>query len=219
MKTHFICLANSKKYGERCIAGIEVNLDENAGYKTILKTYKPKWIRPVTTEEFGQVPSNLVQHLKLLDLIEIEIINEQPKGYQSENVLFDKKSIKVLKNLTLNKDCLDNLCDNYPDTLFGNRGKALPSDKIDNFDYSLKLVKVENPEFYYSSEHNFNQLRVKFLYFTNEYDLSVTDVNFATAFQEDNEMLIFSNHFYFVISLSIEFNSFYYKLVAGIIHF
>jgi hypothetical protein len=220
MKTHFICLANSKKYGERCIAGIEVNLDENAGYKTILKTYKPKWIRPVTNDEFGQIPASLVQHLKLYDLVELDVIEHQPNGYQSENVLFEKNSIRVLRNLSMDVDCIEKMCDNYPDRLFGNCGKAIPFDRIKEIDYSLKLVKIENPEFYYfNSSTCSNQLRVKFMYFTNEYDLVVTDVNFKIAFEADNEILLFSNHFFFVISLGLAFNEFHYKLVAGILHF
>jgi hypothetical protein len=197
-----------------------VNLDENAGYKTILKTYKPKWIRPVTTEKFGQVPSALVGHINVLDLVEIEVEEVTPNGYQSENALFDAKSIKVLRNLALDFECLDNLCDNYPATLFGNRGKAIPLDKIETFDYSLKLVKVDDPQFYYcNSEHVQNQLRVKFHYFENEYDFVITDVNFCKAFEQNNEMLLFCNHFYFTISIGLNFEDWHYKLVAGIIHF
>ncbi|MER3491021.1 MAG: hypothetical protein C4323_01045 [Mastigocladus sp. ERB_26_2] len=71
-----ICLANSKKYGDRCIAGIEISTG--------------KWIRPVTNLEFGQVPKEMClvdgEEPKLLDILEILLINTYP-GYELENRL------------------------------------------------------------------------------------------------------------------------------------
>lgn len=42
-----LCLANSYKHGGRCIAGIEVTLD-NKGYSIVRDVNGvPKWVRPV----------------------------------------------------------------------------------------------------------------------------------------------------------------------------
>ncbi len=79
MKTTFVCLANSFKEGGRCIAGIEIN-----GNNCILINNKPKWIRPISqSTEHGQVPTYLVSHIKLLDIVEIDIIKIVPDDYQS----------------------------------------------------------------------------------------------------------------------------------------
>ena len=49
MKAIFICLANSKKYGERCIAGIELTKGANGNLTVVKENGRPKWIRPVSS--------------------------------------------------------------------------------------------------------------------------------------------------------------------------
>lgn len=54
MKKLFICLANSAKYKERCIAGIEVTKRPNDKYSVIKKNPKQlQWLRPVTSAQYG----------------------------------------------------------------------------------------------------------------------------------------------------------------------
>ena len=59
MCTRFVCLANSYKEGGRCIAGIE--LDEND--EPIMVDGHPKWIRPVSESRFGELDNLLVESL------------------------------------------------------------------------------------------------------------------------------------------------------------
>lgn len=87
MKTLFICLANSKKLGERCIAGIEVRKTGGA-YRHVKREGKPKWIRPVSKNQYGAVREDLVGDINLMDIIEIEIEEFCPNGYQYENATF-----------------------------------------------------------------------------------------------------------------------------------
>jgi hypothetical protein len=72
--TQIICLANSKKYGDRCIAGIE--------------TSTGKWIRPTSNLEYGQVPKEMIlvdgKEPRLLDILEIPLATTCP-GYEYEN--------------------------------------------------------------------------------------------------------------------------------------
>ncbi|MGK7898255.1 MAG: hypothetical protein AB4372_32710 [Xenococcus sp. (in: cyanobacteria)] len=79
--TQIICLANSWKYGERCIAGINI--------------HTKKWVRPIYTNsnhsENGSVPENIRlidgQEPKLLDIISMPLDKEGDNfGFQSENV-------------------------------------------------------------------------------------------------------------------------------------
>jgi ATP-dependent DNA helicase RecQ len=72
-----ICLANSRKHGERCIAGIEVETG--------------RWVRPVSGLDDGRVPRarQLIngKDVKLLDLIRIPLAETGPDfGFESENL-------------------------------------------------------------------------------------------------------------------------------------
>lgn len=76
MKRKIICLANSRKYYGRCIAGKEVNgLD---------------WIRPISSRDNEEL---LLSHIKysngaevgLLDIIEVDLTKSKPAQYQPEN--------------------------------------------------------------------------------------------------------------------------------------
>lgn len=73
-----ICLANSKKFGERCIAGIDIPTGQ--------------WIRPVYNNEDGSVPrtTRLVdgKEPELLDIIDIPLaINGKNADFVRENIL------------------------------------------------------------------------------------------------------------------------------------
>ena len=79
--TQIICLANSWKRGERCIAGINI--------------HTKKWVRPIYTNsnhsEDGSVPENIRlidgKEPELLDIIHIPLDKEGDNfGFQSENL-------------------------------------------------------------------------------------------------------------------------------------
>ena len=78
MYTQVICLANSWKHSDRCIAGIEINTG--------------KWIRPVTSLEDGRIPKQvrLIDNNEptSLDILEIPLAETGPNfGFASENRL------------------------------------------------------------------------------------------------------------------------------------
>ena len=121
MKRCFVCLANSKKYGERCIAGIELTAGKERKYEIVKKENKPKWIRPVMREKYGAVPSHLVGHIQLLDVVEIDVTKEVPNGYQYENCEFDLRSVKVIDSIKPRPESLDKLCDQHQTQLLQQR--------------------------------------------------------------------------------------------------
>ena len=73
-----VCLANSRKLNGRCVAGRE--WDGKAF---------GKWIRPVSSSQTGELASERYykdgNDPKLLDIIEIPLIEPLPHGYQTEN--------------------------------------------------------------------------------------------------------------------------------------
>lgn len=78
-----ILLANSKKPGGRCLAG----LDE-AG----------NWVRPVSNSQGGAISRTYTLDsagpLRPLDTIEFSVISAAPMPYQGENVLIDQSTIR-----------------------------------------------------------------------------------------------------------------------------
>ena len=220
MRKLFICLANSKKYNERCIAGIEVTAKNPEEFLPVTVNNRPKWIRPVTNAIHGEVPSKLVDDMRLLEVYEVEIIQDCPKGYQSENALFRKptlKKIKRLENMTPNH--LEWITDKEATCLFQTKGKAISKEKIGKISNSLCLVKAENPEVYEKQyrEWEIPKPRIKFFYKNHSYDLPITDVDFLKAFSNDKEIVEKANHLFVTVSLGAEHEGWFYKIAAGII--
>ena len=79
-----VCLANSCKFGGRCIAGVELRPSGRFG----------QWIRPIT----GRT-SKAINHFEqtctdstwtgLLDILDIDFGYAVPEGHQSENILIN----------------------------------------------------------------------------------------------------------------------------------
>jgi hypothetical protein len=214
MKTKFICLANSYKEGGRCVAGIELDANNNP----IITGGRPKWIRPVTGAEHGVIPTVMAESFKVLDIIEIDITDLRPEGYQSENVTFNESNIRV--NNKCDKDRLHHLCENK-NLIFGSTGKAVSKENIENLNHSLMLIQVNRFEIVlkeYEDRPGKPQIRLLFNYNGSRYDLPVTDPQFLFSCQKNSELLHGISPIYLCVSLGIEWNGWYYKLIAGIIY-
>ncbi|MGB4774807.1 MAG: hypothetical protein WBP45_06530 [Daejeonella sp.] len=214
MPTRFVCLANSFKEGGRCLAGIE--LDTNNNPKIV--NGHPKWIRPICNTPHGEVHNHLVSHIKILNIVEVEITNYPEKNdYQSENAYFRENSLRVIGNYEIIK--LDKLCDNR-NLIFENRGKAVSEEAIENTTFSLMFIKVTKfkvIEKTYADKPNKPQIRLVFSFNNNEYDLPITDPVFLHRYQTTPDFLENYNKLYISLSLAVEWKGWYYKLIAGII--
>src|SRR4051812_18419224 len=80
-----VCLANSRKWQGRCIAGMEWD-GRKAG----------AWVRPVTAMEKGALMQQRIcgngRDPQLLDLVEIEFAAPQQHPFQPENHAIDPRS-------------------------------------------------------------------------------------------------------------------------------
>ena len=221
MEKLFICLANSKKYTERCIAGIELVKSSRRGYKyDIVKAEnnKPIWIRPASGSQHGEVSSNLVGHVNLLDIVKINVTRPNPQGYQSENVLFDPP-LSILDSIQRDSLLIDRLLSVDEPVLFGNKGKAVSIADIGQLNYSLVLIKPANVQVYSTTSRSENrQIRASFVFNDIPYDLPVTDIDFTNQFSQNPMLLESCTHIYFTISLGIEFQGLHYKLIAGVVY-
>ena len=80
MSKRIVCLANSRKLSGRCVAGKEIGTN--------------CWIRPVSDRENGEVSEYERQYEDgtdplVLDIIDVPLLNAQPKDFQQENWLLD----------------------------------------------------------------------------------------------------------------------------------
>jgi len=206
-------LGNSFKEGGRCLAGIEIDDNNNP----IINNGRPRWIRPICDTPHGEVPTHLVANIRLLDLIEIDGMQRPANlGYQSENVLFDTDSIEIVGHY--NGD-LNPFCDTRG-LIFGNRGKAVSQEAINNLTYSLSLVSTNEFEIIekvYGDCPERPQARLLFDYRGNRYDLPITDPDFLYHYRQNPDFMNGVNQVYLSLSLGVCWNDWYYKLVAGII--
>lgn len=214
MITRFVCLANSFKEGGRCVAGIEIN--NNNEIK--MHNGHPKWIRPVCNSLHGEIETNLVAHLRILDIIEFEITGfPDDSNYQSENVFFSKNSMNIVGRYDMEK--LKSFS-NTRNLIFNNRNKSVSEDEIERLSYSLMLVNIDRFEVIkktYEDNRSKPQCRLIFTYNNDQYDFPVTDPAFLHRFQNKPDLLKFRKEILLCVSLGIEWKGWHYKLVAGII--
>jgi hypothetical protein len=219
MKKLFICLANSRKYTNRCIAGIEL-ARLSRGYRVVKKNDNPVWIRPVSPNEYGGVSSLLVNHINLLDVVEVNIIAPHPQGYQSENMLFDNQYLNVVSKANQVQSLMDKLLTTNRPTLFGNTGKTVSAEEINQLDHSLVFIKPTHVQVHQATTSTGSpQIRASFTYADTSYDLPVTDIDFTHRFMENPTIWQSCHHVYFTISLGMEYKGWHYKLVAGVVYF
>lgn len=215
MPTRFVCLANSFKEGGRCIAGIL--LDKNN--TPIIENGRPKWIRPISNTPHGEVPTHLVSHLNILDIVEIEIKNHVGKGYQSENTLFLENSIQRIG--TYSRVRLSGLYDDSRLLIFGNKGKAVHEDSIGDLNHSLMFIRVTDFEIIekiYEDNPQKKKIRLAFSYKYNRYEFPITDPVFLHNYQVHADYMNGVDELFLSLSLAINWEDWYYKLIAGIIH-
>ena len=132
-----ICLANSKKEGERCIAGIDMDTG--------------KWVRPVCDDQYPEddkVPENIRlvdgREPELLDILEMSLANTgNDFGFESENLSIHRAKWKCLGRVR--PADLIKYCGNYRYILH-NSGKYVNPSYLKRLPFedrrTLQLVQV-----------------------------------------------------------------------------
>jgi hypothetical protein len=219
-----VCLANSRKYCGRCIAGKEVLA---AGFG--------KWVRPVSVRPTGEISDEERLYKDgrepgILDIIEIPMICPAPMLYQTENHVIDAGR-PWSKTGTLRVQDLGHLLD-HPATLWSNGRSAynglndrVSQEEASGFDTSLCLIEPEGLTISVHVEGagvggSFGQRRVRahFEYSGVPYILAVTDPITERAFlRKANGDYVLASAM-ICVSLGEPFADGYcYKVVAAII--
>lgn len=215
MDKTILCLANSYKHGGRCIAGIEIEL--NNGVPAIKRsTYGiPIWIRPVSHSAAGEVPLSDAAGIDVLSVIRIHDVQYAGSGAHSEDYYYNR--MEKIASINPSDTFLRNYTDTWHPNIFGNRGRAVTPDSFASGNYSLMLIRTEGATVYLDDRFT-PKPRIKFAHNGNEYDFPITDPDYLTRLRA-NPALYHENYgvLYIVASLGVEHEGWHSKLAATII--
>lgn len=214
-----ICLANSDKHSERCIAGKEIN---GGG----------SWIRPVGDGKDGEVSSEdrLYEdgsEPQLLDIIDIPLLRAQPEGCQQENWLLDPNycwsRAGQFRRSQLGQllDPAQRLWVDGVSTRYGQNDRV-PNSRARSLKSSLRFIEVGSlaiSVFAPSSDSWRRRRKVQgqFRYAGSRYKLSVTDPVIKKTYLGKGDGEYELGACYITISLGEPYYGARYKLVAAVI--
>lgn len=217
-----VCLANSRKRSERCIAGIEIDHDgKGVG-----------WIRPISARPSREVSKYERQYRdgsdpRVLDIVNVPLLNPLPHEYQQENWLLDPK-YRWERVGRLRWDELKRLADppsplwiNSYHTLYG-RNDKIPYEQAVRLKNSLRLLRVERLVLAVFSPYaafNDTKRRVQgqFTHHGVEYRLWVTDPIYEVAYLAKPDGRYELGECFLTVSLGEPYQGDCYKLIAAII--
>jgi hypothetical protein len=215
-----VCLANSyKPPNGRCVAGKEVLADGYGG-----------WIRPVSARPTAEVSFSEYKYEdntspKLLDIVDVPLLNADPRHHQIENHVID--AARWVKRGELPWNALEQLRD-QPTSLWINSGHTYAGhyDCISHAEAatvhdSLLLIRPDHFIVEVGRNHwtGRKTYRGKFEYNGTHHNLSVTDPVVRDAFAAKEEGDYPLNDSYLCVSLTepYELDDRCHKLVAAVI--
>ncbi len=216
MIKRIVCLANSRKWSERCVAGVEIS-GPNRG----------KWIRPVSIGEHTQLSKkermlSNGQEPRLLDVIDVSVTSPDAQTYQRENWRLDpRQRWKFVKKLEWEE--LDAIADKtsalWPNGYHTRNGRNdhVPLAQAEKLENSLALIHVDELELYVYHEYYRPNVRARFSLAGNEYALKVTDPIVEAEYFSRGDGDYTLPESYLTISLGEPFHENCYKLVAAVI--
>lgn len=216
-----LCLASSDMPGDRCIAGKELLANSGTG-----RWHIGGWIRLVSGREKAGLSFQERQYTDgtepcVFDVMDVPVLNAQPRDYQRENWLIDtehywEKVRRVPKNKL--ERLIDPTSSLWIDGYSSSNGQndRIPIRLADKVESSLHLIKVDRLELSVYDDYK-RQFRGNFRHGGIAYTLSVTDPDYRQAYrQRDGSHLI--GECFLTISLSLPYKDGYaYKLIAAII--
>lgn len=221
VQAQFICLAHSKKYSNRCVAGIRLDTGE--------------WIRPISKEKHGELtPAQLRLadggEPQNFDVIAAWLGEHTPVKNQPENWRILNSPWKLLaRPAPAESAALLKMALFRQSILFGNTLDRVAYRVFESAPAkeSLVLVKPAHPRWIVRRTLTWKkQLRVCFSLGAVNYDLVVTDIPYDDKLKEldlgeysSEQLGIFNeNALYFTISLAEPLdNGYCFKLVAAVL--
>jgi len=216
-----LCMANSRKPGGRCIAGL---------------LRGSTWIRPVPTPEGGAIGEaqtllDIGRQIQPLDVVEVPTERIVARHHQQENQLIARRPWRFIEERNLNDHSISEFlseCAYDEDTLFGDADKDIfwREVKKNRINHSLALIRTSGPIFRRVGDR-YGQPRFTstFGYREYQYRLPITVVGFEECIPpiKVSEIYRSESDWWFTISLGEPFvpwhrtEKFCYKLIAGAI--
>ena len=221
-RKRIVCLANSRKISGRCIAGREWAEGRGAG----------PWIRPVSARENQEVSEYERQYEdgsdpRVLDIIDLPVLEPRPKGHQTENWLLDpmyyweKAGSYSPLDLAALTDPVEPLWRDGGSTYHG-RNDRIPVESASAVSGSLRLIRVEEIEIevFMPGEAFGNpkrRVQGRFVHSDREYALWVTDPGYERRYLAKLDGRYRLGECHLTISLGEPYEGALYKLIAAII--
>lgn len=213
-----LILANSRKRGGRCVAGIDIT--------------NGRWVRPVSDSPHGEVLAIERRYRdgsepKLLDVVSIPLLRRSPSDYQTENWLLDPDYYWGWKR-TDGPESLESLVDdldlwpcNAPETRF-DLNNRVSIDEAASLTDSLRLIRVRDLRFRLYEpgagyEGSKRRVQASFTHQRIEYRARVTDPTVERDYLARQDGWYDVGDAYLTVSLGEPWEGYVYKLVAGVI--
>ena len=217
MDKYFICLANSYKRGGRCIAGVEVVPNSDAGWKLVCNNDGiPRWIRPIARTIYGEIPNFVGETIKMFSIVKLTNVVPCPEKAHTENVYYSR-IVQCDDIISQKSSFLNQLVDTKHQSLFHNRGRAVSAEMLVEINYSLMLIHPDKASSYIDENREKSKNRMCFSYYGVGYDFPITDPLFIECLKKNPEKYANLNDVYLTLSLGLEFEGWHHKLVAGVI--
>lgn len=219
MNKFFVCLGNSYKHENRCLAGALVEKTQ-AGFELLLDSWRhPIWFRPINRyTDGGAIPNSVAEPIDLFDVVEVTNVSHCPDGAQTENYYYSDLSVVGSMNPT--KNLLDALSKTNRKMLFGTVGAAVPLAVSNQLDYSILMIKTTDVECYLKNRDEYNKPpkpRMKFTFGEHRYDLPITDPVFLRTVKNNIDEANSHGTYYLTLSLSLPHEGCQFKLVSGVV--
>lgn len=226
IKKQILCLANSRKYGGRCVVGKEVLPDRTLA-----------WVRPVSDYGKGEVmPDEMCfddeSMPQLLDVIEVPLVEPKPLSYQPENWLlapepWTKQRMADKANIERWLDAPAPLWESGHHTAQG-KNDRFPYDATQTLADSARFIGVPSLEVTVTERKDDGgtirkHFRGSFAHAGDVYDLRITDIDFEERYSEIRPGKLRLGKSYLTVTVGEPFRpveyepDYHYKLIAAII--
>jgi len=214
-----ICLANSRKYSGRCVAGKEFS-GNRVG----------EWVRPVSNRETGELSLKETCYRNgdspaLLDVMAVPLTTPDPHSYQTENYIVDtgqwiRKHQFPLSDLSRLCDPVDSLWINGYQSNNGLNDRMPEETVKERIRSSLLFIRPGEVSIVVEEGPNLlKRVRSRFTFVGAEYWLSVTDPVIENRYfpKDVGQYPINKTNLYLTISIGEPYDGYCYKLVAAVI--
>ena len=217
MDAYFVCLANSLKRGGRCIAGVEVTIDDSRNWKVVRKADgSPKWIRPIDeTTEFGEIRIGEAQFISLLSVVKLKSVVPIPNQSHTEDVHYTM--MQVVGKVKASNEVLQQFADNIHQVVFYGTDRAIDVPTYAAGDHSLMFVRADEAEIIADVREDKTRYRMLMGYHGVTYDLSVTDPYYIEQLNEKQVNFGKQSDVYVTLSLGLVYEERHHKLIAAVI--